>query len=324
MDKNVNQNNQGAVNAAEAGRWVPVDKNSLGFGVPPLPNGQPVQGPDGALYCMGNSPSQLSPMAGNANNAVPTPPSIVQMPPIVQPIALVPYTSQNQPLLQYDPYSRPVDPPPAPKAPVYKRKPYSGISIAAAILAIAAAVLFLLLTVLKYNETAVRTEVYNASGIALIAAIISVFSGSGEGYYDTVIANISGNATTAQIFAYAIPFIALIVVIGFVCIAVKYVVKLAKGKSPRCFSVAALINFVLITLIAVCALVFSNSEVAESAVSDNVAGFFFSGDPATVMLGVGWLIAWICALVLFVLPFFAKKNAYVLADTPSSETYNIE
>ena len=311
MDKNVNQMNQGAVNATEAGRWVPVDKNSLGFGVPPLPNGQPVQGPDGALYCMGNSPSQLSPMAGNANNAVPTPPSIVQMPPIVQPIALVPYTSQNQPLLQYDPYSRPVDPPPAPKAPVYKRKPYKGISIATAIVAVAAAVIFLLLTVLKYNET-------------ILSAIIAVFTGSGEGYYDNIIANISGNATTAQIFAYAIPFIALIIVIGFVCIAVKYVIKLAKGKSPRCFSVAALINFVLITLLAVCALVFSNSEVAENAVSDNVAGFFFSGDPATVMLGVGWLIAWICALVLFVLPFFAKKNAYVLADAPASETYNID
>ncbi len=324
MDKNNNQNNQYAVNAAETGRWVPVDKNALGFGVPPLPNGQPVQGPDGALYCMGNSPSQLSPMAGNANNAVPTPPSIVQMPPIVQPIALVPYTSQNQPLLQYDPYSRPVDPPPAPKAPVYKRKPYRGISIATAVIAIAAAVIMLLLNVLKFNETLVRTEVYNATGIALISAIISIFSGSGEGYYDTVIANIGSDATMAKVFAYAIPFITLVVVIGFVCIAVKYLVKILKGKSPRCFSVAALINFVLITLIAVCGLIFSNSEVAESAVSDNVSGFFFSGDPATVMLGVGWLVAWICALVLFILPFFAKKNAYMLADAPASETYNIE
>ena len=129
MDKNVNQVPQTPIPGEEAGRWVPVDRNALGFDVPPLPGGQPVQGPDGSIYCVGNSQSQLQPVMSNAMNAVPTPSSIVQMPPIVQPIALVPYTSQNQPLLQYDPYSRPVDPPPQPKAPVYIRKPYTGLSL---------------------------------------------------------------------------------------------------------------------------------------------------------------------------------------------------
>ena len=324
MDKNVNQTPQAPVPGEEAGRWVPVDRNALGFNVPPLPGGQPVQGPDGALYCVGNSESQLQPVPSNAMNAVPAPPSIVQMPPIVQPIALVPYTSQNQPLLQYDPYSRPVEPPPQPKSPVYIRKPYRGLSFALIILAFAAAVLMLFLTLVKAILALSRADTMNFNGISMLIAIGDVFSGSGAagGYYAEVIANVAEGNTAGMIFAYALPFIAILALAGFVCLAVKYFVKLVKGKSPRCVSVAAIIEFLLTILFAAGVLIVSNGEAAN--VQDNIQGFFFSGDPATLMLGIGWLILLVISFVMIFLPLFAKKNAYVVDKSPSDDVHVLE
>src|SRR5690554_6539580 len=91
-----------AVPQSDNGKWVPVDPNALGFTVSGAMN-QPVQGPDGAYYCISNSQPEFNSIQSNQNNAFPTPSSFVQLPPIVQPISLVPYASQNQPLLQYDP-----------------------------------------------------------------------------------------------------------------------------------------------------------------------------------------------------------------------------
>ncbi len=324
MDKNVNQVPQTPIPGEEAGRWVPVDRNALGFDVPPLPGGQPVQGPDGSIYCVGNSQSQLQPVMSNAMNAVPTPSSIVQMPPIVQPIALVPYTSQNQPLLQYDPYSRPVDPPPQPKAPVYIRKPYRGLSLVLTVLSLAAAVLMMFLAFIKANEALFRTDSMDYNGISFVIAIGDIFAGAGAagGYYAGVIENVVDGNVAGMIFAYALPFIALLVLIGFVCLAVKYFVKLVKGRSPRCVSVAAIIEFLLLILFAAGVLIVSNGEAAS--VGKNVEGFFFAGDPATLMLGIGWLITWILSFVLIIVPLFAKKNAYVVDKSPSDDVHVIE
>lgn len=323
MDKNVNQVPQTPIPGEEAGRWVPVDRNALGFDVPPLPGGQPVQGPDGSIYCVGNSQSQLQPVMSNAMNAVPTPSSIVQMPPIVQPIALVPYTSQNQPLLQYDPYSRPVDPPAQPKAPVYIRKPYRGLSLALIVLSIAAAVIMMLLALINANVAGTRTEEMPYLGITVITAIGEIFSGSGAagGYYTGVIENVADGNVAGMIFAYALPFIAVIALVGFICLAIKYFVKIVKGRSPRCVSVAAIIEFLLLILFAAGVLIVSNGEAAS--VSKNVEGFFFAGDPATLMLGIGWLITWIISFVLIIVPLFAKKNAYVVDKSPSDDVHVI-
>ena len=289
MDNNVNQTPQTA--ATEAGRWVPVDRNSLGFDVPPIPNGQPVQGPDGALYCVGNSQSQLQSIPSNSMNAVPTPSSIIQMPPIVQPIALVPYTSQNQPLLQYDPYSRPVDPPPQSNAPVYIRKPYRGLSVALIIVAILAAVLMIVLSVFSGKVVGVRTAEHQYLGYEFLTGAIDILkfdlfnaAGTAGEYYTGVIGNVNGDIL-ATIFAYALPFLAWIMVIGFVCLAIKYLVCLLRKRSPRCVSVAAIIEFLLFI--------------------------------------VFWLIPWILSFVLIIMPLFAKKNAYTVDKSKVEDVHVI-
>lgn len=322
-NNNVTPNTTPYAGATQApGRWVAIDQNSLGFSVPPLPNGQPVQGPDGALYCVGNSEDKVMPIAGNANNAVPTPSGIVQLPPIVQPIALVPYTSQNQPLLQYDPYSRPVDPQPAPKAPVYIRKPYRGVSIAAMLIALVAAVLLLVLNVAQFNAVGARAE-FAASGIAMVTAIADILGfGSGCDYTNAVIANIDSQNALAKIMLNAIPFIVLIMVVLFACLVIKYIVKLAQGKSPRSFSVVALINLILGLIVVVCLALVSNSEATDSQA--NIKGFFLAGDAATIMCGIGLLVSIVLSLVLVILPLCPKKNAYMIEKDPSGESYEIK
>ena len=326
MDNNVNQTPQTA--ATEAGRWVPVDRNSLGFDVPPIPNGQPVQGPDGALYCVGNSQSQLQSIPSNSMNAVPTPSSIIQMPPIVQPIALVPYTSQNQPLLQYDPYSRPVDPPPQSNAPVYIRKPYRGLSVALIIVAILAAVLMIVLSVFSGKVVGVRTAEHQYLGYEFLTGAIDIlkfdlFSAAGTAgeYYTGVIGNVNGDIL-ATIFAYALPFLAWIMVIGFVCLAIKYLVCLLRKRSPRCVSVAAIIEFLLFIVFAAGALLISRGENGGVV---NAEGFFYidSSNPATIMLGLGWLIPWILSFVLIIMPLFAKKNAYTVDKSKVEDVHVI-
>lgn len=322
-NNNVAPNTAPYAGATQApGRWVAIDQNSLGFSVPPLPNGQPVQGPDGALYCVGNSEDKVMPIAGNANNAVPTPSGIVQLPPIVQPIALVPYTSQNQPLLQYDPYSRPVDPQPAPKAPVYIRKPYKGVSVAAMLIALVSAVLLIVLNVATFNAVGARTKL-EATGIEMFKAIGEILGiTSGTGYMSNVIGNVADSAF-ARIALYAIPFIVLVMVVLFACLVIKYIVKLAQGKSPRSFSVVALINLILGIIVAVCLALVSNGEAQDKQA--NIKGFFLaSNDPATIMCGIGLVIAIILSLVLVILPLCPKKNAYMIEKDPSKESYEIK
>lgn len=322
-NKNVTPNTAPYAGATQApGRWVAIDQNSLGFSVPPLPNGQPVQGPDGALYCMGNSEDKVMPIAGNANNAVPTPSDIVQLPPIVQPIALVPYTSQNQPLLQYDPYSRPVDPQPAPKAPVYIRKPYKGVSVAAMLIALVAAVLLVVLSVATFNALGARTE-FGATGIEMFKAIGEILGiTSGTEYMTNVLGNVASDNAFAKIALQVIPFIVLVMVVLFVCLVIKYLVKLAQGKSPRSFSVVALINLILGLIVGVCLALVSNSEAADPQA--NIKGFFLAGDPATIMCGIGLVIAIVLSLVLVILPLCPKKNAYMIEKDPSKESYEIK
>ena len=312
-DRNMMENSAPASSMpVDAGRWVAVDQNSLGFSVPPLPNGQPVQGPDGALYCVGKSEDSVMPVAGNANNAIPTPSGIVQLPPIVQPIALVPYTSQNQPLLQYDPYSRPVDPQVAPKAPVYIRKPYKGISIVALILAIVGLAALLLLAVFNQGSN-------YANGIGAIIGALAVLGLGGEGDWTTIMANLKSDAAIVKIALSIIPFAVLVIAIIFLCLAIKYIAKLAQGKSPRSVSVLAIINIILSVLVAVLGLLVYNN-VDGGAIAD----YLMNNDGAVCALGIGVIIALVVSIILFILPLCAKKNAYMVEKDPSKESYVIK
>ena len=316
-DRNMMENSAPASSMpVDAGRWVAVDQNSLGFSVPPLPNGQPVQGPDGALYCVGKSEDSVMPVAGNANNAIPTPSGIVQLPPIVQPIALVPYTSQNQPLLQYDPYSRPVDPQVAPKAPVYIRKPYKGISIVSMLLAIIGLVALLVLSVVNGIEFGAR-EAGNYAGYDVIAGIATVL-GLAEVSYANIFANVANDAM-GKIVLSILPFVVLVIAVIYVCLAIKYLVKLAQGKSPRCVSVLAIINIILNVLVAVLGMLAYQAEGGKEIVD-----YLMNTNGAVLSLGIGVIVSLVVSIILFILPLCPKKNAYMVEKDPSKESYSIK
>lgn len=305
------------------GRWVPVDENQLGFQLPPIPSNQPVAGPDGSLYCVGDSKPELAPVGVNSQNAIPTPSDIIQMPSIVQPIALVPYTSQNQPLLQYDPYSRPVEPEGAPKAPTYIKKPYRGISFSLFLLALIALIVFLLFRVAAFLETSSR-EAFITSGFGLIKAIPDVFSESSDTSYGMLVAEKSGD-TLSKIIVGALPFLALIVAVIFLILIIKYIIRFFRKNSPRSFSVLAFINIILIILMFVGLLLMSNAEVPADARGANTRAFFLlEAAPAPIMgkWALGFALA--ASIVLFIMPFFARKNAYMIErDDPANKTYII-
>ncbi|HHX48807.1 MAG TPA: hypothetical protein GX709_00185 [Clostridiales bacterium] len=317
MDNNSNNS------MVDYGRWVPVDENQLGFKLPPIPSNQPVAGPDGSLYCVGDSKPELTSVGSNTNNAIPTPSSIVQMPSIVQPIALVPYTSQNQPMLQYDPYSRPVEPEGAPKAPVYIKKPYRPISITAFVIALIAAIVFLLFSVVAFQGNSAR-EAYKANGIELMKAVTDVFNKDSGTAYASIIAEKDGDSF-GRIVVYALPFLAIIVEVFLIILALKYLIRFFTKKSPRSFSVLAFLNIILTALMFIGLLIMSNAEVATDARSYNTRAFFaLEATPATIMGKWALGFAFVASIVLFIIPFFARKNAYMVErDDPANKTYII-
>ena len=161
-----------------SGKWVPVNQNEAPIDVSVDPNA-PSVGADGSYYyaqdvaCY-NYPSSIE---ANMHNAIPTPSSIVQLPPIVQPIAMVPYTTQNQPLVQYDPNYRPPVEKTAAPAPAYKPKAFAGISAVVALLAIAVIVVGCLLKAFNdYTVLGSVTWIVKESGMIdkLISGDMSV------------------------------------------------------------------------------------------------------------------------------------------------------
>ena len=133
-----NQIHSGTLNGV-SGKWVPVEASEAPAGVSNDPT-SPSMGSNGEYYYAQESVAynNPAPIGANMNNAIPTPSSIVQLPPIVQPIAMVPYTTQNQPLVQYDPNVRPDVPEKKTPEPVYRRRPYIGLSILAILMTFAA------------------------------------------------------------------------------------------------------------------------------------------------------------------------------------------
>jgi len=312
--------------AAQYGSWVPVDPGTLGFKISAAP-GQEVLGPDGNKYCVREAPAECAPVAANRQNAIPMPSSIIQMPPIVQPIALVPYTSQNQPLLQYDPYSKPLDPQRAPKAPEYKRKPYRGLSLTALLFAIAGILAVLFLSIADFKTNLLRTG-YAANGLDLFKAlfVIAGLSSGGSAYYTERIQSYLDRIPSdvlSTVVVYSLPVFVAIMLIVLTVLVIYYLVKLVRGKTPRHFSVGALINVILSISIIAILLGMSNAEVNIAERSANVGDFFMFR--AGIATGVGLIVVLVISIVLLILPFFAKRNAYVLdKEDPSLKTYIIE
>ena len=153
MINDTNNNLRRGVVNGQAGTWVPVETAKVSENISTDPN-KPSLGADNGYYYADpyvaaptqnspyvNVPNNYSPfgspqpIAANMNNAIPTPSSIVQLPPIVQPIAMVPFASQNQPLVQYDPNVRPEVAETKTPEPVYRRRPFVGLSVLVLVLA---------------------------------------------------------------------------------------------------------------------------------------------------------------------------------------------
>ncbi len=133
--------NQRAIVGGKCGTWVPVSTEEIPDAISTDPN-KPTVDTEGNIYYadpyvpVTAQDKGPTPISANMCNAIPTPSPIVQLPPIVQPISLVPYASQNQPLVQYEPsYRPPVEETRTPE-PVYRRKPFVGISAGVSVISL--------------------------------------------------------------------------------------------------------------------------------------------------------------------------------------------
>lgn len=290
------------------GRWESVDANSIGFPISG-PSNTPIMGPDGSIYCIGNSAPAYGSIYANQNTAIPQPASIVQLPPIVQPIALVPFASQNQPMLQYDPNQRPPEPV-SPMTPKYRKKPYRGISFVQIMCSLVIVALMCVLYLVAAGGKGLST------GLDGIFGLLKAFgmNVTDSAYYDEVLSlNFAGGLSAGfsadfatSLFMILVPIFSAVVIILSVVLAIYYLVKLAQLKSPRHFSVCALINLILCVGIFVCIILINNKYDALDLKADVV-----------VYAAAG------ISLFSLILNFFARKNAYVLDEASLKKVYII-
>lgn len=295
-----NQGRPGSLNGQE-GNWVPVDPNAVSFSVSQDIN-NPSMAPDGSYYYAegGNmSNNGFGQIAANYNNAIPTPSQIVQLPPIVQPIALVPYASQNQPLLQYDPNVRPSVQTTA-QEPIYRTKPYALVSVMLILFALGICVVAALLKSIVAGSSI--TAIDSVMGLAVLFNIGSLSSI----YYNEVLQTIFAGGLSAgfsagmstALFAFLIPVLYALSILMALILIIIYLVKLGKRASPRGFNVLTLIGFI-----------FAAANVVIMILSDSLA----QANGAYIIVGLFF--------ILLILPFFAKKDAQVLDYTASKRTY---
>lgn len=288
---NLNQNNgslqhRGVLNGQQ-GTWVPVESETVPFQVSNDP-ANPSMAQDGNYYyAQGGAPQSANgfgPIQANQYNAIPTPSNIVQLPPIVQPIALVPFASQNQPLVQYDPNYR-EEIPQTNLEPIYRAKPYSGLSVLCILLAVAAIVIASLVECISVGATALDS---------VFALLVKFGVGSfTSNYYNALM-----TGETVAITTYVVPVAYLVSIALSLVMVIYYLVKLAKRQSPRHFSVVTLIA--LIAAIAAAVIEFIADGMQPSA-------------GAYVIVGV--------LLVLLIVPVFARKGAQVIDYSASKRLY---
>lgn len=282
----------------QEGTWVPVDASSLPFTVGGAPN-QPVLGPDGSYYCVARSEQGFAPISANQNNAIPAPSQLVQLPPIVQPIALVPYSSQNQPLVQYNPNYTPEVPLGNTNDPVYREKPYAFLSVLLVLIAVAAAVVCALLVCLSASS--------GITGIDAVFGLMQKFNiGNFESvYYAEVLAVQGGNTPIlATIGGIAIPVIFALSLVLALVLVIKYLSKLGSRKSPRGFSAIALIGLILAAINLV--VLFMSESIMDASLTPELGSYILTG----------------AFLLMLIVPYFAKRGAVVVDLEASKRVYN--
>lgn len=270
-----------------SGKWVPVVPGEAPVnGVSSDPT-QPTMGADGSFYYaqdvqVCNNPA---PIGANFNNAIPTPSPIVQLPPIVQPIAMVPYTTQNQPLVQYDPnYRPPVEQTAAPE-PVYKRKPYIGISAFVALFA---------LIVLVVGSIGQMLAVYN--GMSVIEGVIWTFTKS-DAFNNILAGDMSG------LFLVIVPVLYALIMVFCVIVMINALVHIGKMKPLNKLNGWTLVALILAIAALILMLLVKKAD-------------FKVGIGAYVILG--------CLVVMMILPLFINKKVHVLDYVANKQTYVIK
>ncbi len=297
------------------GAWTAIPNSSIQMPLGGEP-GKPFVGPDGQVYCVADSAPGLQPIAQNMNNAIPTPSQIIQMTPIVQPIALVPYASQNQPLLQYDPASRP----PQQVETTYKRKPYPLICAFMAMFSVLGILLIIMLNVLAKGELG-KTSI---SGIdAIMSTLASLGIGSQRnGYFYSVIEPLGGsigavfeNGFGTGLAVIALPIAEAVMIGAMFYIIIKYFVYLVQSKSPRNLSIASIV-------IIICALVIlvAGYPITKAFDTEATIKMYFTGE-SIYSVGIGVYVSLAIGIITLLLPAFTNKKAYVVDDTVSRDIY---
>ena len=315
-----NNNPQGAhdgVLNGQRGKWVPVAPESVPFAVSNDAN-NPTRDTEGNYYYaqgdnggapMANQGAPVSnvmaqpgptPIAANQINAIPTPSSIVQLPPIVQPIALVPFASQSQPLVQYDPNYR-EEITKSNLEPIYMAKPYAGLSVLCIVLAIVAAVILCLLACIKVPDTD-----YTATGLDSIFGVVALFGVAeiGSVYYDRILTvtcpdgSISGlNA----IMSLVVPILYALVLICAVIFIIHFLIRLGRRKSPRGLYLFSLLG-----------LIFAVAAIIVMVIAEEMT------------FAIGAIVVAVLFLILLIVPFFARKGAQIIDYSASKRLYGSE
>ena len=255
MTNDSNNNFRPDVVNGQSGVWVPVQKGAVPENISTNP-AKPTVGTDNNYYyadpyVMNGQAAPYSglpyanstayseqygaprPIAANMNNAIPTPSSIVQLPPIVQPISLVPYASQNQPLVQYDPNVRPDVPETKTPEPVYKRKPHIGLSILVLVLSCFALLFGCLIPVGK-------AAIMNVINLIQMGQLVELFNGNMD-YLAPVIVGV--------LYLLAFIFIIVVMIDAIVQVATQKIVakfNVCNLLALICLVVAILLSFLLL------------------------------------------------------------------------------
>lgn len=294
------QAHRGVLNGQQ-GTWVPVDAETVPFPVSSDASNPSLAQDGNYYYAQGGQPAAagggFGPIAANQYNAIPTPSSIVQLPPIVQPIALVPFASQSQPLVQYDANYR-EEIPKTNLEPIYRAKPYAGLTVLCILLAVASCVIMCLIACLKSGATALDS-VFGLLVLLGAGSFTSVYHGEvlSKAFASGFSAGFSADFGAA-IMAFLVPvFYALAIILAVIAV-IYYLVKLGKTASPRNFNVAALLG-----------LIFSAANIVIMFVADGMTP------------DIGAYVTAALFLVLLIVPFFARKGAQVIDYGASKRLY---
>lgn len=303
------QAHRGEINGQQ-GTWVPVESESVQF---PVSNdaANPSLGKDGNYYyaqggqpnynnnavSANNNGNSFGPIAANQYNAIPTPSNIVQLPPIVQPIALVPFASQQQPLVQYDANYR-EEVPKTNLEPIYKEKPYAGLSVLCILLGVIGVVVMCLVACLEGGATALDT----IFGLLILLGAEGITSSYHTDVLSKTFASgISQGFSTdfgAALTGLLVPIFYVIAIVCAVISIIYFLVKLGKGKSPR--------HFVVTTLLG---LIFSLVNIILMIVASDMN------------FAIGAIIVALAFLLLLIVPFFARRGAQVIDYSASKRLY---